>query len=58
MLAVGRCGPGEGRELEMVPALEIEWEDWVALHPATRVVSGDTGFFRTYAIYPYGDYEI
>ena len=58
MLAVGRCGPGEGRELEMVPALEIEWEDWVALHPATRVPSGDTGFFRTYAIYPYGDYEI
>ena len=58
MLAVGRCGPGEGRELEMVPALEIEWEDWVALHPDTRVPSGDTGFFRTYAIYPYGDYEI
>ena len=58
MLAGGRCGPGEGRELEMVPALEIEWEDWVALHPDTRVVSGDTGFSRTYTTYPYGDYEI
>ena len=58
MLAEGRCGPGEGRELEMVPALEIEWEDWVALHPATRVVSEDTGFSRSYTAYPYGDYEI
>jgi hypothetical protein len=31
MLTGGRCGPGEGRELEMVPSLEIKWEDWVAL---------------------------
>jgi len=37
MLASGRCGPAEGRTLEMVPALEIEWEDWVELHPDTRV---------------------
>ena len=58
MLAVGRCGPGEGRELEMFPALEIEWEDWVALHPNTRVVSEQTGFTRTYTTYPYGNYEI
>ena len=58
MLAGGRCGPGEGRDLEMVPALEIEWEDWVALHPDTRVVSRDTGFPRIYTRYPYGDYEI
>ena len=58
MLAGGRCGPGEGRELEMVPALEIEWEDWVALHPDTRVVSSETGFSRDYTQYPYGDYEV
>ena len=58
MLAGGRCGPGEGRALDMVPALEIEWEDWVALHPDTRVVSRDTGFSRSYTRYPYGDYEI
>ena len=58
MLAGGRCGPGEGRDLDMVPALEIEWEDWVALHPDTRVVSRDTGFSRSYTSYPYGDYEI
>ncbi len=58
MLAGGRCGPAEGRELEMVPALEIEWEDWVALHPDTRVLSEDTGFSRTYTRYPYGNYEV
>ena len=58
MLAGGRCGPAEGRKLDIVPALEIEWEDWVALHPDTRVVSRDTGFSRTYTRYPYGNYEI
>jgi len=58
MLAAGRCGPGEGRGLDMVAALEIEWEDWVALHPDTRVVSEDTGFSRSYTLYPYGNYEI
>ena len=58
MLTVGRCGPGEGRRLQMIAALEIEWEDWAALHPDTRVLSGDTGIPRDYTRYPYGDYEI
>lgn len=58
MLATGRCGLGEGRGLDMVAALEIEWEDWVALHPDTRVLSEDTGLSRPCTLYPYGDYEI
>ena len=58
MLAGGRCGPGEGRELNMLPALEIEWEEWVDLHPDTRVLSEDTGIPRDYTRYPYGDYEL
>ncbi len=59
MAAGGRCGPGEGRELDMFPSIELEWEDWVALHPDTRVVSKKTGFSRLYRreLYPYGDYE-
>ena len=60
MLSSGRCGPGEAQELTMFPAIEIEWGDWVALHPDTRVVSRDTGFSRIYLRdhYPYGwDYE-
>ena len=58
MLAGARCGHAEGRTLTMVPALEIEWEDWLALHPDTRVLSGDTGFPRDYTQYPYGAYEV
>jgi hypothetical protein len=57
MLGGARCGPGEGQDLGMVPALEIEWADWVALHPDTRVVGDDTGHSRDYRRYPYGDYE-
>ena len=59
MLAGARCGPLESRSLAMFPAIEIEWEDWVELHPTTRVLSKKTGFSRLYraALYPYGDYE-
>ena len=58
MLAGARCGPSEGQDLVMYPALEIEWADWKALHPDTRVLSGATGFGRDYTRYPYGDYEV
>ncbi len=57
MLAGGFCGPSEGRELGMYPAIEIEWGDWLALHPNTRVVSERTGFGQNYTLYPYGQYE-
>ena len=57
MLAGGFCGPLEGRGLAMYPSIEIEWEDWVALHPDTRVVSNQTGFGQNYQLYPYGSYE-
>jgi hypothetical protein len=42
----------------MFPAIEIEWEDWQALHPDTRVVSSRTGRGRDYTRYPYGSYEV
>ena len=58
MLAGARCGPSGGQDLAMYPALAIEWADWVALHPDTRVLSGATGFERDYTRYPYGDYEV
>ncbi len=58
MLAGGVCGPASGTQLAMSPSLEIEWADWVALHPDTRVVGGDTGFPRDYQLYPYGGYEV
>ena len=58
MLGGARCGPSEGNDLTMYPALEIEWADWKALHPDTRVLSEATGFIRDYTRYPYGDYEV
>ena len=58
MLAGGFCGPSEGEKLTMVPAIEIEWEDWLALHPDTRVVGSETGISRDYTLYPYGNYEV
>jgi hypothetical protein len=57
MLAGGFCGPLEGKELVMYPAIEIEWEDWLALHPDTRVVGDRTGQGLNYQKYPYGFYE-
>ena len=58
MLNGARCGPAEGQSLTMYESIEIEWEDWVALHPDTRVVSRHTGSDRNYRLYPYGDYEV
>ena len=60
MLAGARCGPLESRSLAMFPAIEIEWGDWVELHPTTWVLSKKTGFSRLYRaeLYPYEDYEV
>jgi hypothetical protein len=58
MLASAERGHADGRSLQMSPALEIEWEDWLGLHSDTRVLSGDTGFLRDYTRYPYGNYEV
>ena len=52
-----RCGPLMGRGLAMLPALEITWEAWRRMHPATLVVSGSTGYSRDYRAYPYGTYD-
>ena len=58
MLRGARCGAAEGRSLTMYQSIEIEWDDWVALHPDTRVVGSQTGFSRNYQRYPYGNYEV
>ena len=58
MLRGARCGAAEGQSLTMYQSIEIEWEDWVALHPDTRVLGSETGFSRNYQRYPYGNYEV
>ena len=52
-----RCGPRDGQMLDMVAAIEVRWENWLELHPGTRVVSIDDALVRDYQLYPYGDYE-
>jgi hypothetical protein len=48
---------GSGIELEVLPVAITRWRDWRARHPATRVLSLETGFERDYTPgQPYGDY--
>lgn len=53
-----RCGTRTGTQLPLFPAVEMTWTSWLALHPATQVVSSATGHSRDYRAYPYGDYEV
>ena len=57
MIRGARCGPMDGQALEMYAAIEMRWDTWRALHPDTRVISGETGYARDYRRYPYGGYE-
>lgn len=43
--------------LELLPVVETTWEKWKELHPATTVISKNTGFSRDYTAYPYGSYR-
>lgn len=52
-----RCGPRDGDPLRTLPSIEMRWDAWRALHPDTKVVSGQTGFSRDYTLYPYDLYE-
>lgn len=49
-------GPLRGQKLDMIPLAHTTWEDWRARHPATEVLSTDTGFDRDYGRDPYQDY--
>ncbi len=35
-----------GRRLDVLPSAMLTWNDWLALHPDTRVLSRDQGFAR------------
>jgi hypothetical protein len=48
---------GSGVELEVLPVTIASWRDWLAAHPATTVLSLETGFERDYTPgKPYGAY--
>ena len=56
--ALGMAVKGElsGYQLNLVPFDVITWGDWKKLHPDTLVLSTDTGYIRSYATDPYGNY--
>ncbi len=50
-------GPVKGTKLQSVPLTHTSWADWRRRHPATEVLSTDTGFERDYRRDPYDGYE-
>lgn len=62
MWAEARCGTQSGSRLEQHAFVEMEWAEWLHLHPGTRVLDGDQGFDPvtfdyTEHGYPYGTYR-
>ncbi len=49
-------GPASGSKLAVLRSQLTSWGRWKAAHPATTVLSLDTGHRRDYTSSPYGDY--
>jgi hypothetical protein len=49
-------GPMVRQELLQLPSTRISWGQWRQMHPATEVLSDDTGYRRDYTIDPYEGY--
>ncbi len=58
MRVQGVCGSLSGTTPALLPVVQSTWAAWKALHPATTVVSFNTGFSRNYDRYPYGTYDL
>lgn len=57
LLAKAVTGPLKGTELVAVPLAHTSWAAWRARHPATEVLSTNTGFTRDYERDPYDGYD-
>ena len=57
MYSEARCGPRTGDDLIRVPLIEMPWQDWVALHPESKVLALTPNMFdpTRYFASPYGD---
>ena len=55
-LGIAVTGELAGTKLKTIPFDVITWGDWKKLHPETVVLTTDTGYLRSYATDPYGDY--
>ena len=50
-------GKHKGSSLTMLPIQHTTWSDWNHAHPATKVLSDKTGYWRNYNKSPYGSYN-
>jgi hypothetical protein len=57
IMARAISGPLKGAVLTMVPLTHTSWADWRARHPASEVLSTETGFARDYGRDPYAGYD-
>lgn len=57
LLQTAVSGPLKGTRLQSVPLTHTIWADWKLRHPATEVLSIDTGFERDYSRDPYAGYD-
>lgn len=51
-------GPSAGTALEMLPTQNTSWGMWKKEHPATLLLTENTGFHRDYSRNPYPDYAV
>ncbi len=57
LLGQAISGPMKGHHLKMLPLSHTTWADWRKSHPATEVLSANTGMQRPYERDPYAGYE-
>lgn len=50
-------GSLSGNKAEVITLVETNWGTWKTMFPNTKRMSLDTGFARTYGVYPYVDYR-
>lgn len=46
-----------GKRASVEQLVETDWGTWRTMYPTTRVLSPETGYSRSYGVYPYGDYR-
>jgi len=56
MMGGGVSGPAAGKALKTLPTELTAWQDWLARHPETTVLSNRTGHARNYQANPYQKY--
>ncbi len=46
-----------GKKAELITLFETDWKTWKTMYPETKILNLNTGFSRTYGVYPYVDYR-